>query len=456
MPDKKQFKKVHMVGIGGAGMSPLAEILLAEGIEVTGSDKNDGTIIRQLREKGAKIFIGHSADNITDNDLVVYSSAISRTNAEMQSALKKNILIMHRSDLLNLLSENKKSVFISGCHGKTTTTALLSLIMEENAGHPTCAIGGELIDYSFRSGRYGQGDVFIAEADESDGTFIKYNPYISIITNIEYDHMSFYRDKKNLHNYYRMFAEKTLQFSVFNGNDRISLDVLGGICGKTFGYKGCDMAISDLEFGDLKSRFKLCGNGGKKVGFEIWSPGKFMAENTAAACLAAEYLDINLENCSNALRAFRGLKRRFELIGKYNGITLIEDYSHHPTEIAVTLEALKASLKNQDSRLLAVFQPHRYTRTLDLWKEFALSFGKSDYTVFTDVYSAFEEPIEGVDGLLIFKEARKIGLKCDYVKDIGDIPAFLKPGLKKNDYLIILGAGNINEIKKELIRDLQN
>ncbi|MCK9554242.1 UDP-N-acetylmuramate--L-alanine ligase [bacterium] len=456
MPDKKQFKKVHMVGIGGAGMSPLAEILLSAGIEVTGSDKNDSSLIGQLREKGAKIFIGHSADNITDNDLVVYSSAISRTNAEMQSALKKNILIIHRSDLLNLLSENKKSVFISGCHGKTTTTSLLSIIMEENARYPTCAIGGELIDYSFRSGRYGQGDVFIAEADESDGTFIKYNPHISIITNIEYDHMSFYRDKKNLHNYYRMFAEKTLQFSVFNGNDRISSEVLGGICGKTFGYKECDMAISDLEFGDLKSRFKLCGRGGKKVGFEIWSPGKFMAENTAAACLAAEYLDISLESCSDALRSFKGLKRRFELIGKYNGITLIEDYSHHPTEISVTLEALKASLKNPDSRLLAVFQPHRYTRTLDLWKEFALSFGKSDYTVFTDVYSAFEEPIKGVDGSLIFKEARKTGLKCDYVKDIGDIPAFLKPELRKNDYLIILGAGNINKIKKDLIRDLQN
>ncbi|MBN2190002.1 MAG: UDP-N-acetylmuramate--L-alanine ligase [Candidatus Aureabacteria bacterium] len=456
MAGKKQFKKVHMVGIGGAGMSALAEILLSAGIEVSGSDKNDSSVIRRLKGKGAKINIGHSADNITDNDLIVYSSAISRTNPEMQAALKKNILVIHRSDLLNLLSENKKSVFVSGCHGKTTTTALLSLIMEENGRHPTCAIGGELIDYPFRSGRSGAGDIFIAEADESDGSFIKYNPYISVITNIEYDHMSFYRERKNLHNYYRAFAEKALQLTVFNRNDMISSEVLSGIPGKTFGYEDCNMVISDLEFGNLTSRFKLCGRAGRKVGFEIWSPGKVMAENTAAACLAAEYMDVDLENSSNALRSFRGLKRRFELIGKYNGVTLIEDYSHHPTEIAVTLEALKASLKNTGSRLLAVFQPHRYTRTLDMWKEFALSFGKSDYTVFTDVYSAFEEPIEGIDGALIFKEARKIGLKCDYVQDMGRIPAFLKPELRENDYLIILGAGNINEIKKDLIRDLQN
>ncbi|MDD5645165.1 MAG: UDP-N-acetylmuramate--L-alanine ligase [bacterium] len=454
MSDKKTIKKVHMVGIGGAGMSPLAEILMSSGIKVSGSDEKDSDIIVRLKEKGAKIAIGHSPQNITDDDFVVYSSAVSDGNAELRTAFKKNIPVLHRSDLLKMLSENKKSIFISGCHGKTTTTALLSVIMEGK--NPTCAIGGELIGHSFRSGVKGSGNIFIAEADESDGTFIKYNPHISIITNVEYDHMSFYGEKENLHNHYRAFAKQAELFAVINAGDKISEGIFGGVCGKTFGYDNCDMLISDLEFKGLRSRFNLRGRMGKKVGFEVWSPGKFMAENTAAACLAAENFGIDLENSSNALLSFRGLKRRFELLGMFNGITVIEDYSHHPTEITVTLRALKISLKNSGSRVLSVFQPHRYTRTADLWKDFALSFMESDYAVFTDVYSAFEKPIEGVDGAMIFKEAERIGIKCDYVEDIENVADFLKPKLRKGDYLIILGAGNINEIKKDLIRDLQN
>lgn len=450
----KRIKKVHMIGIGGAGMSPIAELFIANGIEVSGSDKNDSGRIKSLIKKGAKINGFHSGKNIKDPDVIFFSSAIPDDNPELLEGIKRNMKILHRTDALNILSEGKKGIFIAGCHGKTTTTSLLSIILSEAGKNPACVIGGELIDFCFHNKSLSEKIFFIAEADESDGSFIKYMPYLSVITNVEYDHMSFYKTKKKLHDYYIRFAKESVLPAVINGSDSISSRIFKGVDKKTFGYTACDINISDLVLKNMKSYFNLSLKGGHKVSFEVWSPGTFMAENVAAACLAADFFDINLETASMAIKKFKGLKRRFECLGQVGGVTVIEDYSHHPTEIFVTLKALKESVKGNGRKIVTAFQPHRFSRTKDLWKDFARAFRWSDYTIFTDVYSAFEKPQKGIDGTLIYNEAKRNGLKCAYVTDKSEIPPLLPDVLKGGDYLMIMGAGDINEIRQDVLRIL--
>jgi UDP-N-acetylmuramate--alanine ligase len=443
-------QRIHFVGIGGAGMSGIAEVALNLGHHVSGSDIKKTEVTQRLKELGAKIYIGHKAENIKNADVVVTSTAISKDNPEVQQAIKDKTIIIPRIEMLAELARLKYTITIAGTHGKTTTTSMTSMVLDEGGFDPTIVIGGKLKNLKTNA-RLGKGEYLIAEADESDGSFLKLSPVITVVTNIDNDHLDYYGSMDNL----KQAFIKHINSLPFYGPAMVCTDsplvkeILPKVTRKyiTYGFKGNpDITATDIMIVDGNTEYNVIYKG-KKLGKIILKvPGEHNVLNSLASIGVGLQFDIPFVNIKDALFKFGGVGRRLEIKGEKNGITVIDDYGHHPTEVNATLCALK--LNYPQKRLVTIFQPHRYTRTQNLYNEFGKALKKTDILYIMDIYPASEKPIKGVTSDLIINSAKEN--KCNVFKfeDIGSVAKILK----ENDILLTLGAGNVWQQGEELLK----
>ena len=438
-------KRIHFIGIGGSGMSGLARIALADGIVVSGSDAKDSTVLTALAALGATIFKSHEASHVDGADVVIYSTAISANNPEIARALERSIPIMTRASALALLMHGLTSVAVAGTHGKTTTSSMATVAFQACGADPSFAIGGTL-SASGSNAHRGSGDYFIAEADESDGSFIAYHPHAAIITNIEHDHVDFFATADEVTQVFENFA-KTIPESgyLIYCNDDPGSRALGEKVSHCTTYSYGTEASSDLKLDQIEltatgSRGRAIWKG-TVVGFiELTVPGKHNLLNAAGTLALAMALGLNAAAFLGGLASFRGAGRRFELKATINGIRIIDDYGHHPTEITVTLEAARRYA--DAGRVLVIFQPHRYTRTQAFLEKFAESLDHADDVTLLEIYAASEKPIPGLSSELIAEKMNHGIFLPNFVDASERIIALAQPG----DVILTLGAGDVNSL----------
>lgn len=446
--------KIHFVGIGGIGMSAIAEILLNQGFKVSGSDLQQSENTDYLANKGADIMIGHRAENIINAEVVVYSSAVHpNDNPETTEALKLGIPILRRAEMLSEVSRLKYTLAIAGTHGKTTTTSMAGLALMTAGIDPTVIVGGKLKELGGTNARLGNGDWIVVEADEYDRSFLQLSPAIAVINNIEADHLDIYKDIDDIKQTFVEFANKVPFYGFVAAciDDNGVKDILSEIKKKviTFGLsRNADVRAANITYSQRYTEFDLYFYGEKAGRIKINVPGMHNVRNALGAILAAKELGADFETIKAGISEFHGVYRRFEIIKESDDLIVIDDYAHHPTEIEATLQAARAGW---DRRVICIFQPHTYTRTQDLYKEFAKSFDEADILILTDVYPAREEPIEGVTGRLIADAAVQYGHKnVIYIENKNDIIAELKPMIKPGDVIITMGAGDIWKLSREV------
>lgn len=453
----KNIKKVHFVGIGGIGMSGIAEILLSRGFEISGSDKAMTEITQRLESLGIKIYTGHSADNVKDVDVLVYSSAVSVDNPEVQAAIEKKIPIIKRSEMLAECMRMQYGIGIAGTHGKTTTTSMVGLILTAGNIDPTIIVGGRLSGLGGTNARLGKGEFIVVEADEFDRTFLKLTPTIAALTTLEREHLDTYKDLEDIKSAFIEFANKVpfYGFVVLCLDEPALQDILPEINKKVLTYgltSQADIRATEIEYDQFKSKFNVVYKGKDLGRVTLRTPGIHNVKNSLAAITIAYELGIDFEVIQKALETFSGVFRRFEV--KYDKeVLVIDDYAHHPTETSATLAGVRSGWKR---RLVAVFQPHLYTRTRDFYQEFGRSFLNTDVFICTDVYPAREEPIAGVTGELIANIAKKFGHKnVIYVPDKNDVPAKLNEIKQDGDIIITMGAGDIWKYGEKFVETLK-
>jgi len=450
-------KHYHLIGIGGIGMSGIAQLLLRQGFKVSGSDLKENEITGRLKKLGADIFIGHNPLNIKGADLIVYSSAICEENPEMKAAKRQGIPLIKRAEALARLMKDETVITVSGSHGKTTTASLLAYLLLEAGFSPTLAVGGLLRNIDTNA-YLGRGEFFVAEADESDGSFLYYRPKYSIITNIDYEHLDYYKDFRNEVATFGEFINNTKKNGcVFASSDDINLrGILKNYKNKyvLFGLKeGADIYPKNIRIKGLSSEFD-CFYKNKFIDrFYLALGGEHNISNALSVIALGLELGIDLKFIKETLRHYQGTKRRLEIKFDKDGYLLIDDYAHHPTEIKATLAALKSLKFN---RLIAVFQPHRYTRTKLLFGEFGKSFDSADYIIVTDIYPAGERPQKGVSGRLIYDKIKeRLPDREIYFLAKEEITPHVLKIIKPHDLLITLGAGDIVKICDELVEELK-
>ena len=455
----RNFKKVHMIGIGGIGMSGIAEVLLAMNFKVSGSDRSLSEITDRLVSLGAEIYEGHRAENLKDADVVVYSSAVTMDNVEIQEALKRKIPVIKRSEMLAELMRLKYGIGIAGTHGKTTTTSMVGLVMLEAGFDPTVIVGGKLSGLGGTNARLGRGEFIIVEADEFDRSFLQLTPVIAAITTLEKEHLDIYKDLDDIKSAFIEFANKVpfYGFVVLCLDEEGLREILPQINRKviTYGLSAqADVRAYDISFYESSSKFKVRYNGEFLGEIELNVPGMHNVKNSLVAVTIARELGVDFETIKSALKKFTGVYRRFEIKANVNDILVIDDYAHHPTEVSATLSAIRTGW---DRRVVAVFQPHLYTRTRDFYQDFAKSFLDSDVFICTDVYPAREIPIQGISGKLITDAAEKFGHKnVIYVPDKKEIPDRLMEIVKSGDIVVTMGAGDIWKYGEEFIKKLKS
>lgn len=448
-------KHIHFVGIGGSGMSGIAEILLSQGFVVSGSDMQSSETTAYLAKQGAKVFIGHAKENIEGAEVVVYSSAIRpQENPETAAALDRKVPIIRRAEMLSEVSRLKYTLAIAGTHGKTTTTSMCGLVMMKAGLDPTVIVGGRLKGLGGTNARLGKGNWIVLEADEYDRSFLQLLPTIAVITNIEADHLDIYSDLDDIKGAFTEFSNKV----PFYGTACVCLDdpgvrdVMPHIkrVVTTYGTTPqCDVRATDISYQEKHSTFTLNYHGKPLCQITLNVPGEHNVLNALAACAVALQCEVAPDVIAEALSEFGGVYRRFEIKGEHNGILVIDDYAHHPTEILATLEAAR---NGWNRRIVAVFQPHTYTRTRDFYLEFATSFDNADVLILTDVYPAREEPIEGVSGKLISDAARDAGHRhVHYVPRLADVPSALREILHEGDILLTMGAGDVHKVGSDVL-----
>ncbi|WP_366924820.1 UDP-N-acetylmuramate--L-alanine ligase [Metallumcola ferriviriculae] len=449
-----EFGLTHFIGIGGAGMSAIATVLLQSGCPVSGSDLNDSPVVSRLREMGAQILIGHNASNLPANaERVVFSTAISLENSEVQAAKQRGIPIIHRADMLSKMMNKQKGIAISGAHGKTTTSAMIGMILLENGLDPTVVVGGYVTAFNGNS-RRGKGDYLVAEADESDGSFLKLYPHVAIVTNVEDDHMDYYQSLENIQTAFKQFVSKVPEdgLVVLCTDDlflrRMAREVKVPLL--TYGTN---------EYADFTAR-NIEVNGGTTA--DIWYgdsclgklnlavPGRHNLLNALAGIAVAFQLGLSFEQIANSLSNFKGVGRRFQTIGRGGGIWVVDDYAHHPTEIKATVNAAKDT---DVQRIIAVFQPHRYTRTKQLYREFGQAFQQADLVILDDVYSAGEGPVEGVSSKLIYQELSH-RQQAEMVSGKENIVSLLEKTVRPGDLILTLGAGDVWKVAEMIVERL--
>jgi UDP-N-acetylmuramate--alanine ligase len=456
----RSVKKIHFIGIGGIGMSGIAEILLDQGFSVTGSDKQLSEITERLEKLGAKVYEGHSPEHIEpDVDVVVYSSAVKMDNPEVQEAIRRKIPLIRRAEMLAELMRLKYGIGIAGTHGKTTTTSMVGLILIEGGFDPTVIVGGVLRDLGGTNARLGHGNFIVVEADEFDRSFLQLTPTIAVITTLEPEHLDCYGSVEELKNAFIDFANKVpfYGFVVLCLDEPMIQDIMPKIKKKivTYGLNAqADVQAIDPEFSGRKASYTLIYKGKDYGRINLQVPGIHNIKNSLAGIAVGMELGIEFEKIKKAVERFRGVYRRFEIRAEVNGIIVVDDYAHHPTEIRAVLQAAKDGWKR---RVVAVFQPHLYSRTRDFYLDFGRSFFNADVCVLTDVYPAREEPIKGVSGKLIADAARDFGHKdVHYVPNKMELADYVLGLVKSGDMVIFMGAGDITKICGEFIKKLES
>jgi len=445
---------IHFVGIGGIGMSGIAELLLNLGYRVSGSDLKSSDITENLARLGGRIHAGHRAEQIEGADVVVVSSAIDTTNPEVAAASQASIPVIPRAEMLAELMRLKYSVAIAGAHGKTSTTSLVAGVLAGGGLDPTVVIGGKLKSIG-RNAVLGQGDFIVAEADESDGSFLKFSPAIAVVTNIDREHLDFYADMDAIKQVFLDFIDRI----PFYGLAVLCLDnePLQGLLPHikkrltTYGRSTqADYQARDIRFGEMKSRFTVVHREEDLGEFILSMPGMHNVYNALAAIAVGRELDIPLEAIKRSLESAEGVQRRMEIKGEVDGITVVDDYGHHPTEIQVTLDAVKANWPHR--RKVVVFQPHRYTRTHALMDEFTRSFNNSDILVVLPIYAASESPIPGVSGEALGECIRAHGHRSvTCLESLAACVDHLEKTLAAGDLLLTLGAGDVYRVGELLL-----
>lgn len=439
----------HFIGIGGVGMSALAHLFHSMGAKVSGSDIKSNKLIVDLQKKGIKVFIGHGRENIDEDlNVVVYSSAIDRSNPEVQKASELKIPLIPRAEALGEIMRFKRGIAVGGTHGKTTTTSMISSIFMHAKMDPTIAVGGRL-QLIESTARLGQGPWMVAEADESDGSFLRLFPEIAIITNINNDHIDHYKSFANLQKAFMNFALNVPYYgcAVVCGDDPAVRELFSHFTKKIYFYG--EGAHNDYVLKIGRNSYEIF-KGQKDMGsFQLKVPGKHNAMNALAACIASHSAGILWEDCMEGVRTYSGVDRRFQRIGESNGVTVFDDYAHHPTEIAATIAAGMTVKGN--GKLHLIYQPHRYTRTRDCWQDYKKCFEGVDQLYLVDIYPAGESPIEGVTSADL---ANTLTVKSDYFSDrnslIGAVTAKVQPG----DIVMTMGAGNIWEVAHLLLESM--
>ncbi len=453
--------KVHFIGIGGIGMSGIANILVSLGFNVSGSDLSDSLIIEELKSRGAQIFIGHHEDNVVGATLVVFSSAVTTSNSELSYAKKKHIPIMRRAEMLAELMKLKKGVAIAGTHGKTTTTSMLATILEESRYEPTYVIGGVVSNLNGHS-KVGKGEWLIAEADESDGSFLLYSPIMSLITNIDADHLDYYGDEDRYIKAFKSFANKVPFYGecILNANDEQVIKIIKKIKKpyKLFGTAGKskikpDYVADNIKITRLGNIFDLFYNDVFISEIKIGIPGEHNVLNALGAIALAHQMGVSFEKIASSITRFSGVGRRFNTIYKKGKFEIIDDYAHHPTEIFETLTTLRTF---HTGKLVAIFEPHRFSRTRDFWNEFIDSFKLCDHLYLCPIYPASENPIDGVTSERLSQE---INLKnkgsCHVIESTESvIEQFNQYKNDDNTIVIVLGAGKISKHSREAAEKL--
>ena len=456
---KIDFQKpihIHFIGIGGISMSGLAEILMKEGFTVSGSDSRRSPLTEQLERRGAQIFYGQKADNIIEGiDCVVYTAAISRDNAELIEAVAQKIPMLTRAELLGQLMKNyKNAIAVSGTHGKTTTTSMISHVLLEGDMDPTISVGGILKAIGGNI-RVGNSDTFITEACEYTNSFLDFYPKISIILNIEEDHLDFFKDLEDIRHSFHQFAsllpkDGTL---IINSDIQNYQEICEGLHCNIITYgsaQDADYSARNVSYDDKgRVSFDLVRKGRDAEHITLSVTGDHNVSNALASIAVAELLGLNMETIKKGLLSFAGTDRRFEYKGSLNGVTIVDDYAHHPTEITATL---KAAHHYPHHKLWCVFQPHTYTRTKAFFREFAESLSHADHVVLADIYAARETDTLGISSRDLAGELKKLGTDAYYFSSFEEIENFLKEKCVLGDLLITMGAGDVVNIGEDLLR----
>ncbi|KJR42438.1 UDP-N-acetylmuramate--L-alanine ligase [Candidatus Magnetoovum chiemensis] len=448
-----QYRIVHFVGIGGIGMSGIAEVLHSLGYTITGSDVKISSTIEHLLALGIKVHIGHKAQNIDDAHVVVISSAIRDNNPEVIEAKQRAIPVIPRAEMLAELGRLKYSILIAGSHGKTTTTSLISTILINAKYDPTVVIGGKLASINTNAA-CGKGQYFVAEADESDGSFLKLNPTIAVCTNIDREHMDFFHSMEELKKYFTCFLNKVPFYghSVVCNEDPNIVSILPHINRRymTYGFNdNSDFYVKDVKSDFFKTEFTVYRKNESLGRFLIPISGAHNILNSTASIAVAASIEIDMDVIKESLSTFKGIKRRLEFKGNAGGIKVYDDYGHHPTEIQTTLKGVKETISD---RLLIVFQPHRYSRTKDLMQEFGRSFYNADKVYLLDVYSAGEEPLNGANSETLCKLLQDNGVNTQYLKTKEEAINRINTELKEGDFLITLGAGDVWTVGEKILK----
>jgi UDP-N-acetylmuramate--alanine ligase len=451
---QRKIRKIHFVGIGGIGMSGIAEVLLNLGYVVTGSDLHLSDITERLASRGAEIFQGHRASHVGDIDVVVTSTAVKADNPEVMEAHHRGIPVIPRAEMLAELLKMKFSVAVSGSHGKTTTTSMISTVLAHGGFDPTMVIGGKLASIGSNA-KIGDGEVIVAEADESDGSFLKLSPCLAVITNIDREHLDYYRDIEDIKEAFLKFAN----IVPFYGATVICLDdphvqaILPCINRRAITYgltMPADYQARDIVLEGASSTFEVYTLDKRLGQVKLKVPGRFNVANALATIAAAREMDVPFDIICEGLLKYEGVGRRLEIKGNVGGVTVVDDYGHHPTEILATLAAARQVWKE---RMIVVFQPHRYTRTQKLFKEFLSAFPDADHLIITDIYAASERVIQGVDAAGLARGIRQQGHPdVSYMPGFEGIVDHLLSIARPSDVIITQGAGNVWKVGEAFLQ----
>jgi len=439
-------------------MSGIAEVLLNLGYKVSGSDIRESDTTERLRKIGGEITIGHRAENILSPHVVVISSAVTKENVEVLTAREKQIPVIPRAEMLAELMRLKYAVAVAGAHGKTTTTSMIATVLAAGGVDPTVVIGGKLNSLGTNA-KLGQGEFLVAEADESDGSFLKLSPTIAVVTTIDEEHLDYYKDINEIKNAFLIFINKVPFYGVsVLCLDQPHIQALIPLIEKryqTYGMSSqADYQARDISLSAMGSKFKVVNHSADLGMFELSTPGVHNINNSLAAIAVARELDIDLDIIRKALKEFSGVQRRYQVKGEEDGITVIDDYGHHPTEIRATLAAAASGM---DRRVVVVFQPHRYTRTQHLLEDFFTSFNQADKLIIMDIYAAGENPIPNVSGQSLYEGIKKYGHKdVVFIADKRKVLEHLVGTVKTGDLVLTLGAGDVWKIGEQLMEKLKN
>ena len=446
--------RIHMIGIGGAGMSGIAEVLKSRGHDVSGSDLKESAYTRRLREAGITVYIGHDTGQVGEVEQVVISTAIPKTNPELLEARRRSIPILPRAAALASILEGGRSVAVAGTHGKTTTTSMTAHALKFLGENPTALVGGELNDIGSNVA-FGRSDLVVAEADESDRSFLYLRPQVAVVTNVEFDHPDFYSSLEDVVETFSAFLAELPQDGhlVTCADDPVCLQLAAGApCpSTTYGILGGDLRAEVLG----PNSYRLFENGEERGTVELGVYGRHNVLNSLAAAATARWLGHDALEAARSLASFGGVRRRFQLKGERAEVRVVDDYAHHPTELSATLDAARSTVG--DGRVIAVFQPHRYSRTRALYREFGSSFGSADAVVITEVYGAGEIPQPGVNGKLIVDSICETANHPEvfYLPQQDVIPRVLRDVSEPGDLVLTLGAGDVSQVGEELLELLE-